>query len=288
MKSGPSKVKKQVSFGTEEVRKIDREGRGESYQPPDPNRDRLQTKEVKVENVEAPKKSPQVAQSIRLSRDQLFNIFKQYPLSHYVGTLAVGDKDPINNDAMLNATAAIAMFKMDRNFDVFSQKMNTYITQSKDATVTKLLQDTIDAITVEYKECMLPPISKEDRAKLVSSIEEDWVEVDDPGVDVSQSVIFQSVMKSIDAMKERAGVLKGLIDVGLGDSDTEDRVAVQIHDSVHELSQSLANDKTTGIIAIIIGFVIFGGTLLSWWLSRKYKFFAAAEGVSLGVDMFRR
>ena len=53
-------------------------------------------------------------------------------------------------------------------------------------------------------------------------------------------------------------------------------------------TQSLANDKTTGIIAIIIGFVIFGGTLLSWWLSRKYKFFAAAEGVSLGVDMFRR
>jgi len=52
--------------------------------------------------------------------------------------------------------------------------------------------------------------------------------------------------------------------------------------------KSLATDKTTGGIFIFIGIFIFFATLLSWWLSRKYKFFAAAEGVSLGLNMFRR
>jgi len=52
--------------------------------------------------------------------------------------------------------------------------------------------------------------------------------------------------------------------------------------------KSLATDKTTGGIFIFVGIFIFFATLLSWWLSRKYKFFAAAEGVSLGLNMFRR
>jgi len=52
--------------------------------------------------------------------------------------------------------------------------------------------------------------------------------------------------------------------------------------------KSLATDKTTGGIVIFVGIFIFFATLLSWWLSRKYKFFAAAEGVSLGLNMFRR
>ena len=53
-------------------------------------------------------------------------------------------------------------------------------------------------------------------------------------------------------------------------------------------TRSLATDKTTGGIFIFVGIFIFCATLLSWWLSRKYKFFAAAEGVSLGLNMFRR
>ena len=51
--------------------------------------------------------------------------------------------------------------------------------------------------------------------------------------------------------------------------------------------QSLSGDKTIGLFVIIFGLFAIGVSVFSWWLSRKYKFFAAAEGVSMGVNMFR-
>jgi hypothetical protein len=51
--------------------------------------------------------------------------------------------------------------------------------------------------------------------------------------------------------------------------------------------QSLKSDKNMGIFGIIFGLVAIGISVFSWWLSRKYKFFAAAQGVSMGVDLLR-
>jgi hypothetical protein len=51
--------------------------------------------------------------------------------------------------------------------------------------------------------------------------------------------------------------------------------------------QSLSADKTMGIFIIIFGLVAIGISVFSWWLSRRYKFFAAAEGVGMGVNLIR-
>jgi hypothetical protein len=51
--------------------------------------------------------------------------------------------------------------------------------------------------------------------------------------------------------------------------------------------QSLSSDKTAGIFVIVFGLVVIGISVFSWWLSRKYKFFAAAQGVGMGVNLLR-
>lgn len=48
---------------------------------------------------------------------------------------------------------------------------------------------------------------------------------------------------------------------------------------------TLLSDTFIGSVALIMGAVIIGVSVLSWWLTRRYKFFAAAQGVSMGASL---
>ena len=48
---------------------------------------------------------------------------------------------------------------------------------------------------------------------------------------------------------------------------------------------STDSNKKVGWLIFGFGIVIIGFSLLYWWLARRYKFFAAAEGVGMGVGI---
>jgi hypothetical protein len=48
---------------------------------------------------------------------------------------------------------------------------------------------------------------------------------------------------------------------------------------------ALISDTFIGSVSLIMGAVIIGVSVLSWWLTRRYKFFAAAQGVSMGASL---
>lgn len=50
-------------------------------------------------------------------------------------------------------------------------------------------------------------------------------------------------------------------------------------------TDSIQNDKKIGWIIFMIGLVFIGLSFLYWWLAQRYKFFAAAEGVGMGIGL---
>lgn len=48
-----------------------------------------------------------------------------------------------------------------------------------------------------------------------------------------------------------------------------------------------ASPEISGSVFIIIGLIVVGIGYLSYWLSNRYKFFAAAEGAGLAADVLR-
>jgi len=46
-------------------------------------------------------------------------------------------------------------------------------------------------------------------------------------------------------------------------------------------------DKVFGIVCIVIGIILPAFAYLNWWLTRKYKAFAAVEGVETGIGVMR-
>lgn len=49
--------------------------------------------------------------------------------------------------------------------------------------------------------------------------------------------------------------------------------------------ESKSTQQTAGYICIGLSFVIVLGSIFVWWLTRRYKFFAAAEGAGTGLGM---
>lgn len=49
--------------------------------------------------------------------------------------------------------------------------------------------------------------------------------------------------------------------------------------------ESKQMDTTAGMIVVGIAVVVIASAILLWWLSQRYKFFAAAEGVGLGANV---
>jgi hypothetical protein len=49
--------------------------------------------------------------------------------------------------------------------------------------------------------------------------------------------------------------------------------------------ESKQMDTTAGMIVVGIAVVVIASAVLLWWLSQRYKFFAAAEGVGLGANV---
>jgi hypothetical protein len=45
--------------------------------------------------------------------------------------------------------------------------------------------------------------------------------------------------------------------------------------------------KSLGVVLLIIGLIVLGGVWLMFWLSKRYKFLAAAQGVSGAYNLFR-
>lgn len=50
---------------------------------------------------------------------------------------------------------------------------------------------------------------------------------------------------------------------------------------------SKSTDKTIGFVLMGISLFLIGGSILHWWLARRYKFMAAAEGTGAGLGVIR-
>jgi hypothetical protein len=66
------------------------------------------------------------------------------------------------------------------------------------------------------------------------------------------------------------------------------KVTIYINkDNDSEIYLQNPSPKTLGVTLLIIGLLILGGVWLMFWLSKRYKFLAAAEGVSGAYNLFR-
>lgn len=50
---------------------------------------------------------------------------------------------------------------------------------------------------------------------------------------------------------------------------------------------SKSTDKIMGLVLLGISILLVGGSILHWWLARRYKFMAAAEGAGAGIGAIR-
>jgi hypothetical protein len=58
-------------------------------------------------------------------------------------------------------------------------------------------------------------------------------------------------------------------------------------DNDSEIYLDIPNSRTLGLLLLFIGLLILIGSWFVYWLSNRYKFFAAAQGVSGAYNLFR-
>jgi len=68
----------------------------------------------------------------------------------------------------------------------------------------------------------------------------------------------------------------------------DQKVIIYINkDNESEIYLDNPSPKSLGVTLLIIGLLILGGVWLMFWLAKRYKFLAAAEGVSGAYNLFR-
>lgn len=65
---------------------------------------------------------------------------------------------------------------------------------------------------------------------------------------------------------------------------TSIKVFVDPNNPVDVSTVSKSTDKTMGLILLGLSVFLVGGAVLHWWLARRSKFLAAAEGAGVGVS----
>lgn len=68
---------------------------------------------------------------------------------------------------------------------------------------------------------------------------------------------------------------------------TSIKVFVDPNNPIDVSTISKSTDRTMGFIVLGFSLLLVGGAILHWWLARKSKFMAAAEGAGAGITAFR-
>lgn len=68
---------------------------------------------------------------------------------------------------------------------------------------------------------------------------------------------------------------------------TSIKVFVDPNNPIDVSTISKSTDKKIGLVLLGISVFLVGGSILHWWLARRYKFMAAAEGTGAGIGAIR-